>query len=260
MLDFYKITSKENETVKQIMQLQKSAKHRRESGFFVLEGLRLCLDAVNNGCAPEIVVATSSFLSENSESARELFEKANKKYEVSDTIFKKISDTATPQGILSLNKIPSFSAPNFSENSKLIVLENIQDPANLGAVSRTAEALGIDGIIIDGGCDPYSSKSLRASMGALLRIPVYSINNSIDFLKTKGIKTYASVVNCNTAKALGSFRLDKRCAVYIGNEANGLTASTISKCDERITIPMSGRAESLNAAVAASILMWEMCK
>ena len=97
-------------------------------------------------------------------------------------------------------------------------------------------------------------------MGALLRIPVYSINNSIDFLKTKGIKTYASVVNCNTAKALGSFRLDKRCAVYIGNEANGLTASTISKCDERITIPMSGRAESLNAAVAASIIMWEMCK
>ncbi|MBR3961788.1 MAG: RNA methyltransferase, partial [Clostridia bacterium] len=142
------------------------------------------------------------------------------------------------------------------KKGRYIALENLSDPSNLGAISRTAEALGISGIIVSGNsCDPYSPKALRASMGTLLRMPVIIVDDFVEFLQASGLKLFACVVR--GGKKITDVIFSDGAAVLIGNEANGLTDSAISAC-EKITIPMSGSAESLNASVAAAIAMWEL--
>ena len=259
MADFLRISSKDNPIIKEISGLQMSAKQRREAGLFVLEGLRLCFDAALNGYKPETVAVTENAYGKHKNDIEAYFGNAPKKYMLTDSLFSKISDTVSPQGILCLFKIPDFDLSVIKKDGKYIALENIQDPSNLGAISRTAEALGIDGMIVCGGCDVYSPKSLRASMGALLRIPVIETDEPFDLLDNYGMTTYAAVVN-GTELSVGSFNFGKGSVAFIGNEANGLTDETIEKCTKKITIPMAGKAESLNAGVAASLIMWEMSK
>lgn len=259
MSNFITISSRENEIIKLAVQLVKSSKKRRECGLFVLEGLRLCVDATENNFAPEMVFITDSVLEKHPEEIEKLLNSSKKTYLITDALFSKISDTVNPQGIMAIFKIPDFDISCFDINGRYIALENLQDPSNLGAVSRTAEALGISGIILQGGCDPYSPKSLRASMGALLRIPVWVSDDMFRLFKDKGMKVYGAVVS-DADHSVGDFNFSDGCVVVIGNEANGLTKDAISDCDATLTIPMSGNAESLNAAVAASILMWEMSK
>ena len=256
---FIKITSKDNDIIKRISDLQSSAKKRKEEGIFVLEGQRLCCDALINGFDIMALAVSETAMERLESDCHKLAEIAQASYILSDRIFEKISDTVTPQGIICLCKIPNFDLNKIDKKGKYIALENLQDPSNLGAISRTAEALGINGIIISGGCDPYSSKSLRASMGALLRLPVIRVSDILDFSKSYGFTTYASVVD-KTADKINDMRILEGSIVLIGNEGNGLDALTIERCDKTFTIPMSGNAESLNAAVAASIIMWEMCK
>ena len=149
------------------------------------------------------------------------------------------------------------------DKGKYIILENTQDPANLGAIARTAEALGLSGLIVStNGCDPFSPKAQRAAMGALVRFPLYlsqDISADIKSLQKKEFSVFASVVSdadCN----ISDVSYDGSCAVIIGNEANGVTEQLKSVADKKITIPMGGRAESLNAAAAAAIIIWEMVK
>jgi TrmH family RNA methyltransferase len=143
------------------------------------------------------------------------------------------------------------------------VLENTADPANLGAIARTAEALGISGLVISSqGCDPFSPKAQRAGMGALLRLPIYISSELISDLKglsDKGFSLFASVVQ-DADSDVSKVKYPENCCVLIGNEANGLTNEIISVCDQKITITMKGRAESLNAAAAACMIMWEMVR
>ena len=252
------ITSKDNANIKQISQLQKSSKKRKEEGVFVLEGLRLCLDALQNGFTPEKVFYSESFLSKNSNLVQD-FENSPEVYEVRDSIFEKISDTVNPQGILCTFSIPNSNDIEIKSNGKYIALDNIQDPSNLGAISRTAEAFAVDGLIVAGGCDPYSSKSLRASMGALLRIPVIETEDMFALFKKYHLTSFASVVKAN-ATPINTVNFKDGCVVIIGNEANGISENTDLMADYKFTIPMNGKAESLNAAVAASIIIWEMCK
>ena len=137
------------------------------------------------------------------------------------------------------------------------VIDSVQNPNNLGAVIRTAEALGIDGIIISGGCDIYNPKALRASMGSVFRMPVTvakSLPQKIEECKKLGIRTFASVVSGDATD------FSKGGICVIGNEGNGVSVETQNACDEKVTIVMKGRAESLNAAEASSIIMWEMTK
>ena len=235
-----------------------SQRYRREEGVFVLEGLRLCLDAIENGFIPDKVFYTANALKKNPE-ITEKFEKALEIFEVADNIFTKISDTVNPQGILCTFKFPDKNKDVLSSKGKYIALENIQDPSNLGAISRTAEAFGIDGLILEQGCDPFSSKSVRASMGALLRIPIVETENMFELFNKHGLNVYASVVkNCD--KKINDISFKDGSVVIIGNEANGVSEAAISKSNDIFTIPMNGKAESLNAAVAASIIIWEMCK
>lgn len=259
MREFTKISSKENQLVKEISLLQRSSKARNEKGLFVLEGLRLCMDAAENGYAFSLLAVSEDALEKHEKDIKYLSSFSKAIYLVTNSVFSKISDTVTPQGILCLCDIPKHNIEILKSGGKYIGLENIQDPSNLGAISRTAEAFGLDGMIISGGCDPYSSKSLRASMGALLRIPVIVSEEPVNLFKQSGITTYAAVVNHEENK-VNDIVFDKNCAVVIGNEANGLSEKTANACDVKITIPMSGRAESLNAGVAAAVIMWEMCK
>ncbi len=258
-MEFRRITSKENDVIKYVSQLQKSSAKRREWGCFVLEGLRICNDAVQNNYDIEALIVSDTAYEKHFKSVKAISEKSKKSFILPDALFKKVSDTVNPQGVLCISKFSSYSASELDPRGRYIALENLQDPSNLGAISRTAEAFGINGIILQGGCDPYSPKSLRASMGALVRIPIYQTENMFELFRTLNLRSYAAVVH-SEAQSLEKVTFSQGCVVIVGNEANGLTNETINNSDVKVTISMKGNAESLNAAVAASLIMWEMSK
>lgn len=260
MKDFEKITSKENDIVKLASKLVSSAKSRKENGLFILDGLRLCRDAVLNNFPVKFFIVSESSLAKFEQDAELIAGKSEKAYVVPEHIIKKISDTVNPQGFICICEMKNTDNISLSEIGRYVALENIADPSNLGAVSRTAEAFGFDGMLVSSnGCDPYNPKALRASMGALLRIPVFICENFTDEIRNTNLHTYAAVIDKN-AEPINEVAFDKGLIALIGNEANGLTAETINACNTKITIPMSGKAESLNAATAAAIIMWEMSR
>ena len=193
-MQFETITSRDNRLVKDTVKLLSSAKARKDSGLFVLEGLRVCRDAARCGMAPVNLFFTEAILSSHAADITEIAAVAQNCYCISDVVCQKLSDTQSPQGVFCVMQIPKQA--QLLGTGKYIGLENVADPANLGAVARTAEALGIDGIILFGsGCDPYAPKAQRAAMGALLRIPVYRMGGFSDFIETyPAVKTYAAVV------------------------------------------------------------------
>lgn len=258
-MNFRRIESRENPLMKEIGKLQNSAKHRRETGCFVLEGLRACLDAAENGISFRLLVVSDSFLSRSSDSVGRLAALTGDRVAMKEELFEKISDTKTPQGVLAIGEIPAQNPDEIDPSGRYIALENLQDPGNFGTVLRTAEALGLDGVILSqNGCDPFSPKVLRASMGTALRVKIFSFFDFAGQLQKTGLRLFACVVD-SAAIPISQVRFEDGCCCLIGNEANGLKAETAAVCTP-ITIPMRGRAESLNAAVAASIAMWEMSK
>lgn len=259
MKEFLSITSKDNSLVKLVCQLQSSSKARRENNLFVLEGLRICDDACENGIVFEKLIVSDSAVGKYAEEIDRFSDSAVQCIRVPDSIFKKMSDTTEPQGILGVVAMPD-NGKKPSDGGRYIGLENLNDPSNLGAVARTAEALGVSGIILSkGSCDPFGPKALRASMGTLLRVPLYIVDDICETAKAAGLRSIACVVERN-AKPVSQITFKDGDLLLIGNEANGLSEKTRENSDLRITIPMCGRAESLNAAAAAAIVMWEMMK
>ncbi len=255
------ITSKDNARIKRVAALCSSAKKRKEEGVFLLEGTRLCSEALREDIEVLEVFYTSSVLKSDAELVGKLCEISSFSDEVSDTVFAKMSDTCSPQGVLLTARFKGeISIP---QNGKFIAFERVQDPSNLGAASRTAEALGFAGIILSGeSADPYSPKSLRASMGALLRIPIFVTKDFLSTVtdyKNRGFKVSGTVVD-SSATPINEVGFGENEIAIIGNEANGMSESAKAVCDRLVTIPMAGRAESLNAGVAAAIIMWEMCR
>ncbi len=256
------ISATSNNKIKAYISLVAKRKERKEQGLFVLEGLRLCMDAYRSGYPVRELYVTKSALEKNKEEIESLIAISERCYEITDAIAEKMSDTKTPQGVFC---VMSFLDKSECSNKidiigKYILLENVQDPANLGAISRTAEALGITGLIVSGGCDVYSPKALRASMGALLRLPVIvteNVTETIQKAQKDGMKVFASTPD-SSAVSIKDANFSGGVITVIGNEANGVTEDTMNCCDEKITIRMTGKAESLNAGAAASIIMWEM--
>lgn len=260
MKNFSVITSRENSLIKLVSALQGSAVKRRENGLFVLEGMRICKDACENGIRFDKLIVSDTAAQKYGDDIEAFSENSAECFEIPDSLFLKISDTKSPQGILSVCKIPKTDKSEIKKNGRYVGLENVQDPANLGAVSRTAEALGADGLILSAdGCDPFSPKALRASMGTLLRMPIFIFSDFASEIKASGLTSYACVVD-KSEKSIKEADFKDGCVILIGNEGNGLTEATKSAADKKITIPMSGRAESLNAAAAAAIAIWEMMK
>ncbi len=260
-MDFEIIESKENKLLKSVRKLVSSSSERRSTGLFVLEGLRLCNDAAFNNYNIDTLIVSEDFT--DFSKIERLYEMSHRRVKLSCSLFKSLCDTINPQGVLGVVKIPETVSLGVESvtDGKYIMLENTADPSNLGAIARTAEALGISGLIISSrSTDPFSPKAQRAGMGALLRLPIIISNdtaNDVCTLKNNGFTTYASVVS-GEAQSLASVAFAENSIVLIGNEANGLTDSAVNACDERVTIKMSGRAESLNAAAAAAIFMWQM--
>ncbi len=258
-----RITSKDNTLIKHIAKLNKSARYRRECFEFTAEGLRLCLDALNSDADIESLIVSEKSYGKHTDDINKIAEVCEKSYIVPDSLFSRISQTKTPQGILCV--IKTLDKPTLFDKmligGKYVALENIQDPSNLGTVLRTAEAVGVDGVILsDDCCDIYSPKVIRGSMGAVFRLPILTSESIESFISEhKELSFYASVVD-KGAEKITDVEFEEPCAVIIGNEGNGIKQSTISVCDKKITIPMNGRAESLNASAAAAIIIWELIK
>ncbi|MCR4556827.1 MAG: RNA methyltransferase [Saccharofermentans sp.] len=251
------ITSRDNPNVKRIAKLTKRENARNE-GVIFLEGTRLCEEALSSGqAALEVIV---------SEDRIEWAKKYTPDVEplvLSQSVFTKISRTVNPQGVALLIKEPELSSsiPSKPDGKDIyVVLENTQDPGNLGTIIRMADAFGLTAVIIGPTtCDPYNDKVIRATMGSVWHIPVVrkTMEECFDHFDKAGIQTLAMHLK---GSALNVEELSLPCAYFIGNEGDGLTGSTTSQCSKLIKIPMHGKAESLNAAVAASVIGYELSK
>ena len=253
------ITSTSNPQVKRLLQLQKKSKARNEENVFVVEGLRMFTEVPKERV--EKVYVSETFYN-------------RKKHELnwtefpleilSDSVFKHVSDTQTPQGVLCTVKQEQYDVATLLdiENPHFMVLDNLQDPGNLGTIVRTAEGAGVDAVFMSKDCvDIYNPKTIRSTMGSIYRIPTIYIEDTVKLLelfKEKGIKSYAAHLD-----GKNSYDKEDYCtgtAILIGNEGNGLRDEVSNKADIWVRIPMEGQVESLNAAIAASVLMFEVAR
>ncbi|MBR3779480.1 MAG: RNA methyltransferase [Clostridia bacterium] len=259
------VTSKDNQWVKEWRRLGDSTKYRRETRLFAIEGARLCGDALRSGVELKAVLYTASALAVYGSVVEPLLASADTVIEISPELSRHMSDTINPQGVFCIAKMldNSLIIDKINIIGTYSALEDIQDPGNMGTVIRTAEALGIDGLLLsDGCCDVYNPKVLRASMGGVFRLPLMRVGDmaqAVETLQEKGLTAYACVVDA-TATPITEAGMGKGSVTIIGNEGNGLRAETIAACKHSVTIPMAGRAESLNASMAAGIILWEMCR
>lgn len=248
------ITSTNNQAVKNIIALQKKAKLRREQGVFLVEGPKM-VSEIPEGFLKEL------YVSEESEGQYADLLK-NQSYQlVSSRVFCEMSDTQTPQGILAVVRQPENTLEDIlkREPAQLLLLEDIQDPGNLGTMLRAGEGAGITGVVMSRGCvDIYNPKVIRSTMGSVYRVPFVYTD---DFHGT--IREIQKKCRVYAAHLRGKYFYDEgdytgNTAMIIGNEAKGIQEETAALADTLIKIPMEGQVESLNAAVAASILMYEV--
>ena len=252
------ITSTNNAQIKNIIQLNKKAKARREQGLFAAEGKKMFWEAPKEWI--EKVYITES-LSEEPEIIGRVQEQ-NVPYEiVTDAVFRQMSDTLTPQGVLTLLKKPEYTLEDIlgGENPLVMILEDLQDPGNLGTILRTAEGAGVQGVLMTKTCvDITNPKVIRSTMGSVYRMPFLYVEDVVSLkqeLKKRNIRTYAAHLKGENSYEQEDYAAGT--AFLIGNEGNGLTEEAAASADCLIRIPMCGKVESLNAAMAAGILMYE---
>lgn len=257
----FEIDSINNPKIKRACKLASSSKERKQSGLFFLEGLRLCFDASQGETEISEVYFTDKAYEKSTQIIEAIIKKSENAYRISQAVSSKLSQTQTSQGVFCVCKIKEKKEMPLSAKKKYIALDGVANPDNLGAVCRTAEALGIEAIITGGGCDIYNPKALRASMGSLLRLSVIRTEDlalTLSALKEKGFKVYATTPD-SSAQSITQADMSAGTVAVIGNEANGVSDEVFAVC-EKITIPMLGRAESLNAGMAAAITIWEMMR
>ena len=258
------ISSKENKRIKALKKFNSSASYRREEGVFVAEGLRLCADALDSGAKVISAFFSESFADKESSFVERTIGTIKEAFILKDSIFSAVADTKTPQGVLfvikTLDKTIDFDT--IKDNGKVLALENVQDPVNLGTILRTAEALGIDAVALSSGCcDVYSPKVVRGSMGAVFRLPMHITDDLPGFIEgfNRFGTSYAAVLDEDSVSLSDGLEKGAVLAV-VGNEGNGMTREAIAACTNKLYIPMRGGAESLNVSAAAGIIIWEMVK
>ena len=255
-----KIESLQNESVKLACKLAGSGKARQEANAFFLEGLRLCCDAAQSGIDILQCFVTEEALARDEAKLSALLSAAAQTALITPAVAQKLSQTQSPQGVFCVCEMPSQGA-QVDPNGVYVALDHVQDPANLGAIIRTAEALGLSGAILCGCCDVYNPKAQRAAMGSLLRLPLVQTDDLAAFLPSLGAKGMCLLATTPDAAAqpLTALSIEGGAVAVIGNEANGVSPDVLQLC-EPVTIPMNGRAESLNASMAAAITMWELVR
>lgn len=256
------ITSHSNKSVREVIQLNQKAKARNRQGLFVVEGIKMFAEA------PEDRI-DRVYIAERAEAGlRSAYgDKLNRLSAeiVSDDVFDKMSDTQTPQGILCLVRQFQYgiedllAAGHDKKHALFILLEDLQDPGNLGTIFRTGEGAGVDGIIMSRQTvDIYNPKTIRSTMGSVYRVPFLYTDDLCETIRTlqkKDINVYAA--HLDGMKYYDEYDYRRGTAFLIGNEGNGLRKETAGCADEYLRIPMEGSVESLNAAVASSILLYE---
>ena len=249
------ITSRDNPNVKRIAKLTKR-EHARSEGVILLEGTRLCEEALSSGQKAVEVIVSEDRVSWAAEFTPDI-----EPLVLSKSVFAKISQTVNPQGVAIVIKEPELAA-DIPSNGKdvYVVLENTQDPGNLGTIIRMADAFGLTAVIVSPTtCDPYNDKVIRATMGSVWHIPIVrkTMDECFEFFSKTNTETLAMHLK---GDILNADQLRLPCAYFIGNEGDGLTSETAQKCSKLVKIPMKGKAESLNAAVAASVIGYELSK
>ena len=246
------LTSRKNAYIRHLRALAADGTYRREQGEYLCDGLKTLREALRFGAEVRSVLGK-----ERSEAVEGLSCEAQ--YCAPAELFDYASPMANSPGPLFCAAIPEQSA--LSEIRRAIVLENVQDPGNVGTVVRTANAFGIDAVILVGACaDLYQPKTARATMGAVFRQRVLTmdLDELSVFLKEQGLPLYGAALS-EKARDIRGLALDGA-AIAVGSEGNGLSPALLARCEETVIIPMRPESESLNAAVAAAVLMWEMTR
>lgn len=258
------ITSKNNPIIKDIRSLSKK-KYRWKNKSFIIEGIKLVEEALDNNMSLRHILFSESLFSTNR--GKDLLirlENHGRLIEVDNSIFKSLSDTENPQGVLA---VAEFKDNDYRElltrdDTRLLYLDALMDPGNLGTIIRSADAFNIHGIIMgEGTVDPYNPKVVRATMGSLFRVPIYFDNKNYDVLKD--LKNHQYKIYTTYLKgSIPNYSVDYsgNYLIVIGNESIGVSADIVNISDALIKIPIPGDAESLNAGIASSILMYEVAK
>ena len=256
------IESRQNHTIRHLARLARDKKYRRAAGELVCEGDKMLAEALSSGVRVKTVLLRSSGSpdSRTLSLCRRAEEQGAALFSAEPPVFALASDVETPQGTIFSCESPVLSKALPSVRSAML-LDGVQDPGNSGTIIRTAEAFGLDALILCEGCaDPTAPKVLRATMGAVFRQPLYHMPliSAVQQLREQGLPVYAAALGADSVPVTGLSL--ERCAVGVGSEGHGISRTLSELCDKRIIIPMTGRAESLNAGVAASLLIWEMRK
>ncbi len=248
------ILSKENKLFKLGLKL-KQKKYREEEGKFIIEGIRFVEEGIQSGDVEHILYSQKLLQTRGFE---RILEKHPSIHEVSDAMLKELCDTENPQGVAAIINKRNYDIRDV-KNDFILIADGIQDPGNMGTLIRTCDAAGLGGIIvIKGSVDIYNSKTLRSTMGSIFHIPVilYEDFESLALeLSTEGYNIYGTSLDSESYIYECNFK--EKTAVVIGNEANGIPISHLRLCTHRVKIPMSDRAESLNAAVAGAVIIYE---
>lgn len=253
------ITSTSNPQVKRLLQLQKKSKARNEEKVFLVEGLRMFSEVPKER-------VEKVYISESLYNRKKLVQDL-RDFDVeilSDSVFSRVSDTKTPQGILCVVRQKTYDLEKIFKikNPHFIILDNLQDPGNLGTIVRTAEGAGVDAVFLSKeSVDIYNPKTIRSTMGSIYRMPVIYVEDLLKLLKTlknQGILSYAAHLEGERSYDLENYKTGT--AILIGNEGNGLREEVANAADIRVKIPMQGQVESLNAAVAATVFMFEVAR
>jgi len=272
------ITSRQNPQILRTVRLQ-DRKHRQREGLFCFDGIKLCKEALMSGIEIEkIYLRTSGMERVMTRMEEELpgmeFSRHPALVQLDDAVFEKISAEKSPEGVIcvakyidkchkivTINNIEDFGGYPVTEEERVMLLESVRDPGNLGTIIRGASAFGVDRLIISEDCaDLYNAKTVRASMGTVFRQHIDRVENipcAIRALRKSGRTIYAAALD-SSALRLGEASLNSRDGIVIGNEGHGLSAETIDACSRCLFIPMAEGTESLNAAMAATVCMWEM--
>lgn len=249
------ITSKENEKIKEIRRLKDSKKERDEKKQFIIEGTKMLEEVIKEKGKIVTIVICEDCLEKETIDSKLLYEIA--KYDciyVNEKIFLLLTDVVNPQGVLAIiQQKDNSNNINYNEDI-IIILENIQDPGNLGTILRTIDAAGLTQVIITKNTvDAYNPKVIRSTMGAIFRVNIVQLE-SIEELKDHGFTITATSLNAE--KSIYEMKYNKH-AIIIGNEANGVSKELLTKADLKLKIPMPGKAESLNASVATGVIIYE---
>ena len=261
------ITGKTNPTVMKIAKLMQK-KARKEERLFTLDGTKLFIEAYNFGARIEYVVIedTAQLQVDVIDKVFDLKKKRTKVLCVNKAVFSKLTEEFSPQGIITVCKFldtgSDFLCETIDDSDKIMAFESVRDPGNIGAILRNAAAFGVDRLILSSDCaDVYSQKVLRAAMGAIFKVKLHIVDNLSDALNSlKDKRRIVSTTLGENSLKLGECQINKNDVFVIGNEGHGVSQETIDLSDETMFIPMCENTESLNAAVATAILMWELYK